>query len=150
MFQVSAFRHSFYTHVCTKIVLNPALRAMVDPNELREALDGNFSIGEMSDPSEVLMAVYDCMARVPALKMTVAGVDTPVVDIFFGLRLHEELHCQTCNVVSHKMPSHVEYYLIIQATALRTLAKSGGGGESCSGSSKMAKLDVRVCAQVCV
>lgn len=108
---------------------------MVDPNELREALDAQpgqkFSIGEMSDPSEVLMAVYECMAKVPTLKMPVAGVDTPVVDIFFGLRLREELHCSACNVVSHEMASHMEYYLIIQATALRSLARSGEGHGSC-------------------
>lgn len=103
----------------------------MDPNELREAMDAQpgqkFCIGEMSDPSEVLMAVYECMAKVPALTMSVAGVDTPVVDIFFGLRLREELHCSKCSVVSHEMPSHVEYYLIIQATALRALASTGRG-----------------------
>lgn len=102
------------------------LRAIVDPNALREALDAQsgekFNIGEMSDPSEVLMTVYECMAHVEGLR---DNSGTPLVDTFFGIRLHEELQCQSCPVVSHKMPSHVEYYLIIPATALRSLASTG-------------------------
>lgn len=38
---------------------------MVDPTQLREALDGlpghDFRLGEMNDPSEVLTAIYDCL-----------------------------------------------------------------------------------------
>lgn len=98
----------------------------MDPNALREALDAHsgqkFYIGEMSDPSEVLMTIYECMTKVPALR---DGANIPLVDLFFGLRLREALHCQSCNVVSHKLASHIEYFLIIQATALRALARTG-------------------------
>ncbi|MEW5304043.1 MAG: hypothetical protein WDW36_006678 [Sanguina aurantia] len=132
-----------------------AARSTVDPSELREALDAQpgyqFHIGEMSDPSEVLLLIYECMSKVPALRWAVAapahtpatadggggggatgggggggGGDVPMVDAVFGLRLHEALHCEACPVVSHTLASHMEYFLIIQATALRALAAVEG------------------------
>ena len=39
----------------------------MDPSDLREALDAlpdhNFKLGEMNDPSEVLSAIYECLAK---------------------------------------------------------------------------------------
>lgn len=90
----------------------------------------SFNVGEMSDPSEVLLLIYECMGKVPALRVShtddLGDSNVPMVDTFFGLRLHEALHCQFCNVVSHKLDSHMEFFLIIQATALRALVVSGG------------------------
>lgn len=113
----------------------------MDPNQLREALDAEpganqFSIGEMSDPSEVLLVFYECMAKVPFLVLPTGASGrnsmVPAVDFFFGLRLREELRCGACSVVSHRLASHVEYLIIISATTLRTLYREGEQGRGFS------------------
>ncbi|GIL47747.1 hypothetical protein Vafri_3928 [Volvox africanus] len=101
-----------------------ALRHVVDPSELREALDAlGIRAGEMNDASEVLGALFECLNRAPGL----SGADdagtgnVSVVDRTFGLMLSEEVRCNvtTCHRVTHIVPQHVEYFMIITATGLR-------------------------------
>ena len=64
-------------------LLNPNLitsklcRSLVDPTDLREALDmlpnHNFKLGEMNDPSEVLSAIYECLGACKELNVTRCG-----------------------------------------------------------------------------
>lgn len=99
-------------------------RRVVNPTALREALDAlpghRFRIGEMNDASEVLGAVYDCLRDVPRLVHAQYG--TPVVEDFFGLKMWEHVKCGACGVVSHHVRSHVEWFHIVAATALRDVA----------------------------
>lgn len=47
------------------------------------------------------------------------------MDRVFGLQLSEQLHCRFCHKVSHVIKPHVEYFHIVQATALRNMAIAG-------------------------
>lgn len=108
-----------------------AARSVVDPTQLREALDTmphhNFRLGEMNDPSEVLTAIYECLTKVVQLR---TAKNVPHVDNIFGLVLREQLQCQWCRHVSHVVKPHIEYFHIVQATALRVSAVCGGGSMS--------------------
>lgn len=98
-------------------------RQVVNPTELREALDAlpgaAFRLGEMSDAAELLAAIYECLREVPQHASAPPGKQ--VVEGVFGLRLSEKLHC-ACGVVSHVVKPHIEYFHIVHATALRTIA----------------------------
>lgn len=54
-----------------------------------------------------------------------------MVDRTFGLLLSEDVRCTvpTCTKVTHSVPKHVEYYLIVTATALRNLPLAMDDGE---------------------
>ncbi|GAX78212.1 hypothetical protein CEUSTIGMA_g5654.t1 [Chlamydomonas eustigma] len=92
----------------------------VDPSDLREALDNhNFRVGEMNDPSEVLSSIYECLVKIPVLK-SIRGRSK--VEEIFGLELKQELRCPACHVTSHVFKRHVEYFHIVQATALRNMS----------------------------
>lgn len=131
-----------YAHACFC-----ACSHVVDPSELRVALDElGVRAGEMNDASEVMSALFESLNRAPGLSgadPTVAaataggGLDTlPVVDRTFGLLLSEEVRCtvSTCCRITHVVPQHIEYFIIITATGLRDmrsiidLGKRGVGG----------------------
>ena len=99
----------------------------VDPSHLREALDAlpghDFRLGEMNDPSEVLGAIFECLAAVLHLRGS-RDTSRAMVDEVFGLQLRESVWC-SCGVESHMVQGHVEYFHVITASMLRTL-KSGG------------------------
>eukprot|EP00798_Chlamydomonas_sp_ICE-L_P000720 gene720-2144_t len=104
-------------------------QAGVDPTGLREALDllpgYQFRMGEMSDPSEVLIAIFECLASAKEL-IHQKGKDT-MVNQLFGMSVSEQLQCRSCGTVSHVVPSHVEYFQIVQATSLRAIHLTEGG-----------------------
>ena len=74
----------------------------------------------MNDPSEVLGAIFECLAAVPHHDTSRA-----MVDEVFGLQLRESVRCPECGKESHIVRSHVEFFHVIQATALRTLRAGG-------------------------
>ncbi|KAG2500861.1 hypothetical protein HYH03_001622 [Edaphochlamys debaryana] len=109
-------------------------RHVVDPSDLREALDAvGIRAGEMNDPSEVLCAVFEALNEAPGLSAQeatkgqaakeMAIQQLSVVDRTFGLLLSEEVRClqDKCHKTTHVVPSHIEYYMIISATALRDM-----------------------------
>ena len=51
--------------------------------------------------------------------------NTALVDRVFGIVLSEQLICAHCGRASHVAEPHVEYFHIVQATALRNMAIAG-------------------------
>ena len=101
----------------------------VDPSVLREALDAlpghqQFRRGEMNDPSEVLSVIFDCLARSQPL---LDSAYKPAAVSIFGLVLKEELICSQCEVRSHVIDHHVEFFHITSSSGLRIMAEAEGG-----------------------
>ena len=78
----------------------------------------------MNDPSEVLGAIFECLAAVPHLR-GLRDASRAMVDEVFGLQLRESVRCRECGKESHIVPSHVEYLYIIHATAMRLIKAAG-------------------------
>ena len=74
----------------------------------------------MNDPSEVLGAIFECLAAVPQLRGS-HDTSRAMVDEVFGLQLRESVLCRSCGVESHVAQGHVEYFHVITATALKNL-----------------------------
>ena len=88
----------------------------VSPTELRKALsalEGEhiFRLGEMNDAGEVLEVLWSCMHEVPLKTeedIMICRKTPALVDAFFGLDIHEYLHCVACKKVMFLLP--LEHY----------------------------------------
>lgn len=67
------------------------------------------------------------MAQPPAYE-GVRGSCGGVVDITFGMRLREHLHCPECDQITHIVAPHVEHYHVVSAAALRMVALAAEDG----------------------
>ncbi|KXZ55989.1 hypothetical protein GPECTOR_2g1541 [Gonium pectorale] len=115
-----------------------AERHVVDPSELREALDElGVRAGEMNDASEVLGEIFACLNRAPGLSGASPPAPGPlsVVDRVFGMVLSEEVRCreQHCRKITHVVSQHVEYFVIVTATGLREMPAVMDGGRPSTG-----------------
>eukprot|EP00198_Chlamydomonas_reinhardtii_P001690 XP_001691026.1 predicted protein [Chlamydomonas reinhardtii] len=113
----------------------PGERQVVDPSELRVALEGlGIRAGEMNDPSEVLSSVFESLNRAPGLAAPgplpdLSGMQgdadmsrvLSTVDRLFGLLLSEEVRCtqKGCDKTTHRLAPHIEYHVVVAAAGLR-------------------------------
>lgn len=71
----------------------------------------------MSDAAEVLGAIYDSLAAMPGGKQ--------LVDLVFGLRVSEAVHCGKCGRDTHRN-TYTQFFHTVPATALRLQAMISG------------------------
>ncbi|KAI3434593.1 hypothetical protein D9Q98_002662 [Chlorella vulgaris] len=97
----------------------PCRPATVDPTALRVALgdlEGHgFAVGQMQDPAEVLLCLYDKVMEATAATGCLTSINT-----IFGLLVREEVACHRCGQVSHQS-CYTQYFHHTQATTLRLL-----------------------------
>ncbi|KAK9808880.1 hypothetical protein WJX72_005660 [[Myrmecia] bisecta] len=96
-------------------------RQIVAPTALRAALSAlpaqAFRMGEMNDPSEVLLAVYEALKQVRD-PHTGAPIGQTLVDGVFGLHVSESVLCRACRKRTQQS-GYTQFFYTASATALR-------------------------------
>eukprot|EP00878_Enallax_costatus_P013635 GHUV01014258.1.p1 GENE.GHUV01014258.1~~GHUV01014258.1.p1 ORF type:complete len:721 (+),score=313.38 GHUV01014258.1:201-2165(+) len=96
-------------------------RAVVNPTELREALDSatQFRRQEMNDANELIDCMFECFKAAQG-SSNVTGSRGVLIDSVFGLKVNEKVRCTEpgCGVVSHIIASRWEHLIVVNSMAL--------------------------------